>query len=230
VGVLEELAGSFAAWGVTPEQMALLGRAFARALPTVVLLPVFGFGPAAVPVRLAFAVVFTVAIVPALAPLAGASMSAALVHELLRGTPIAVVAAVAVWAAFMAGDVAGTLAGAGDALRRPLSWVFGLLASIAFLEAGGASAVAAQLAAAEDPVSMQGVVDTLAGGIGIAVVMVSPLLLVTVVVDVVLAMVVRGDPRGGLRGAAVTLRPLVVVLCAALLLERVAELVVTLRP
>jgi type III secretory pathway component EscT len=228
-----ELIAIAPALGLPEASLAAWALALARVLPTVVLLPAFGLGPVATPIRVVFGLVFAAALVPVIAPLEPTEpLSTALGRELVFGLSTALVASVGLWSAFMAGGLVDRVA-FGEEPAGNMKLLLGVLASVAFLELGGAVDVAERLSAVPPGMGT----DTLrlastavARGIGVAVLMAAPVLVATVLVDGVLALVVRGDPRGALQGLGETLRPVAIVFCLGLLLERVAELVVTLHP
>src|SRR5262245_41784225 len=118
-GVVETVVSALAAANI---DVAALGLAWARVMPTVVLVPAFGLRALPVPARALVALALAGAIVPALAPAARVTAepwAVTLVGEILRGLPVAIAAAVPLWAATMAGGVADALRGGSDNVSAP---------------------------------------------------------------------------------------------------------------
>jgi type III secretory pathway component EscT len=157
-------------------------------------------------------------------------------REALLGVPVAVGASVSLWAAVVAGAVGDAAAGTGRLVRRttpfggdapPLSLLVGLAASIAFLAGGGVTRLAARLAASASAgagAPLEAAVMDLATGVGVGASIGAPLLVVGMVVDLASAIVAREQPTA--RGTGATLRTLIVLVAAAVLLDRMAEAVV----
>jgi len=222
-------SSSLSAWGV----------AWARVLPTVLVVPAFGLGVLPVSLRVIIAFALALAIAPAVQVplLAGeGSWLHLIVRELLSGLPVAVAASVSLWAAVVAGGVGDVAAGTARLARPsplgrdapPLSMLLGLAASIAFLNGGGATRVAARLVVAKvsGPPLGRAVTD-LATGIGMGASIGGPLLVVALVMDLATAIVTRESAF--LRASVMApLRSLIVLVAAAVLLDRMAEAAVVL--
>jgi type III secretory pathway component EscT len=227
--VARELAGS----GL---DLGALGLAWARAAPVVALVPAFGLRALPAPARAVMGLAFAASIFPAIAPSAsaGAGPWAPLVAlEIVRGIPVALSAAVPLWAATMAGGVADALRGPHDTVAAPtvegratpLGVPMSLLASAFFLSTGGPARVAKALAAA--PVGAHPVLaaaDNLVSGITLAVALGGPLLAAAVVVEVAAALVARAASPAQVHALLAPLRSLATLAATALVLHRIAAL------
>lgn len=212
--------------------LSRLGIAWARALPAAVFVPAFGLGFLSLPLRSVIAFGLGVAIAPAVLPdEGGGPWLVAVLAAFLRGLPVAVAASVSLWAAMVAGGVADTAAGsarfrpAPGALGpgvTPFATLLALLASIAFLETGGASRVALRLSAASGP-ALQDAVQDLAAGVSLGAGIGAPLLVVSAVLDVAMSVVTQDRPSVLPHGAFLPLRSLVVLVASAAVFERMAE-------
>src|SRR5580700_3879875 len=101
--VVGTVADAFAQSGI---DLAALGLAWARVMPAVTLVPAFGLRALPAPARAVMGLAFAASIFPAMAPVAaGATQPWALlaVVEIVRGLPVALAAAIPLWAATMAG-------------------------------------------------------------------------------------------------------------------------------
>src|SRR5436190_12561048 len=99
--LLEAVIDAFAADGV---DLAALGLAWARALPVVAIVPAFGLRALPMGARATIALALAASIFPTAAPLARVATEpwpVLLLGETLRGLPIALVAAIPLWAATM---------------------------------------------------------------------------------------------------------------------------------
>ena len=117
--VVGTIAEAFAGAGI---DLGALGLAWARAMPAVTLVPAFGLRALPAPARAVMALAFAACVFPALAPVAATSSLPWIVlalTEVARGLPIAVAAAVPLWAATMAGGVADALRGAQETPSVP---------------------------------------------------------------------------------------------------------------
>jgi len=165
--------------------------------------PAFGLRALPAPGRAVMALAFAAAIFPALAPAARDATEPWIVQalvEVAKGLPVAVAAAVPLWAATMAGGVADALRGSQPApavpvvegSATPLGVLLSLLASALFLATGGPARVALALAqhpSGADP--LHAAAEDLAGGIALAVALGGPLLAAAVVIEVAAALVAR---------------------------------------
>jgi type III secretory pathway component EscT len=214
--------------------LAPLGLAWARTMPAVTLGPAFGLRALPAPARAVLGLTLAACIFPALAPIeAGSSMPWPIlaVGEVARGLPIAIAAAVPLWAATVAGGVADALRGAQEApsvptvegQATPMGITLSLLASAIFLATGGPARVVAALS--ERPVMAHPVlaaVDDLAGGITLSVALGGPLLAAAVVIEVAGALVARAASPAQVHTLIAPLRALGTLAIMGIVLERLA--------
>jgi len=117
--VVGTVAEAFSRSGI---DLAALGLAWARAMPAVTLVPAFGLRALPAPGRGVMALAFAAVIFPALAPVAHDASQPWLwlvLVEVARGLPVALAAAVPLWAATMAGGVADALRGSQETPAVP---------------------------------------------------------------------------------------------------------------
>jgi flagellar biosynthetic protein FliR len=215
--------------------LAALGLAWARVMPTVTIVPAFGLRALPTPARAVLGLALAASIFPALAPVArgeGPWVLLAMV-EVARGLPVAVAAAVPLWAATMAGGVADALRGSQEAPRvptvegaaTPLGVPMSLLACAIFLGTGGPARVAAALAL--HPVGanpLLAAAEDVQGGIALAVALGGPLLAAAVVVEIGAALVARAASPAQVHALLAPLRAMATLAVMAIVFERVATL------
>jgi flagellar biosynthesis protein FliR len=221
--------------------VAGLGLAWARALPVVTLVPAFGLRAVAAPARPVMALALAASVVPALAPVVTGSARPWLAQALIegvRGLPVALAAAVPLWAATMAGGLADALRGTQDApdmptvegRASPLGVLLSLLACAIFLATGGPARVALALADPPAPEApLLGAVDALAAGIGLAVAIGGPLLAAAVVVEVAAALVTRATSPAQIAAFIAPVRALALLAVVAVAFERLAGVIARIR-
>jgi type III secretory pathway component EscT len=242
-GWIDALTSALAREGI---DLPRLGLAWARVAPAVALVPAFGLRGMPPPGRALLALSMAAIIAPALgAPIgpvaavldargAGLSLGAwavAALAEAARGLPVAIAAAVPLWAATMAGGVADALRGSQDGpsvpvvegRASPMGVTLSILASATFLATGGPARVALSLAAAtastaNGPVTAA-VVD-LARGTSIAVALGAPLLGASVVIEVASALVARAASPTQIQAVLAPARSLGALAVLALVLDR----------
>jgi type III secretory pathway component EscT len=229
---LGALAEAFERSGV---DLAALGLAWARAMPLVTLVPAFGLRAVPAPARPLMGLALAACIFPALTPIVEESSRPWFVLALVeaaRGVPIALAAAVPLWAATMAGGVADALRGAQDVQTAPtvegratpLGILLSLLASAMFLANGGPARAAAALAA--HPVGDHPFVSAandLVSGIALAVSIAGPLLAASVVLELAAALVARAATPAYVQSLLAPVRALGSLTVLALLFERLAS-------
>ena len=218
-------------------ELTSLGLSWARVTPSVILIPAFGLGAVPGPTRTAFALALAACIAPALRPLAEAStlpFAAAFALEFLRGLPIAIRSSLALYTAGMAGGLADNLRGTHEATglpnvgadTTPLGALLVILTSILFLESGGAARIAQALAAPALP--LQGVlpalVNELTHSIEVAIAIAAPLIAASIVVELANALVARAATPAFILPLFAPLRSMALLAIAALLLDRMVEL------
>ncbi len=233
-GILSTVVDAFTASGV---DLAALGLAWARVMPTVTIVPAFGLRALPIPARAVLGLALAASIFPALSAQASpASMSHVpwvllAVGEIVRGLPIALAAAIPLWAATMAGGLVDALRGASDMTSAPtvegratpLGVPLSLLACAIFLGTGGPSRVVGALATREvgaHPVLAAA--NDLVGGIGLAIALGGPLLAAAVVIEIAAALVARAASPAQIHALLAPLRALGVLGVMAIVLERLA--------
>lgn len=231
--LIPEVARAFAESGV---DLAALGLAWARVTPTVVLVPAFGLRAMPTPVRGVLGVMLAFCIYPAMAPVLNAQPQVPWIilalGEILRGLPVALAAAVPMWAATMAGGVADSLRGGSQdqkdvpvvegkvtTLGIPLS----LLASAIFLFTGGPSHVVSVLARGEFPAHPLAVMaNDVASGITLALALSGPLLAASIVIEVSGALIARAASPAQVTALLSPLRAFALLAMFGLAFDRLA--------
>jgi len=194
------------------------------------LVPTLGMPGAPAVLRLAIAVSLALSTVP----LGGRTSPslALLLSEVARCTPVAVVAAVALWVAAQTGSLVDELRGVKGRVSlpglsepaSPLGALLALLASATFFAGGGAARVAMALQSAP-ALSVSGVVrsaEQLASGVTIAVAVAAPLLVAAIVVEVFGALLSRLASPAQLGSVVSPLKAVVTLGIVAVLFERLA--------
>jgi type III secretory pathway component EscT len=213
--------------------LAPLGLAWARVMPAVTIVPAFGLRALPAPARAILGLSLAACIFPAVAPIDAAvgPWPVLVLVEVARGLPVALAAAIPLWAATMAGGVADALRGSTDSptgptvegAATPLGIPLSLLASALFLTTGGPARVAAALAQrslAAHPVLAA--VDDLVGGITLAVAIGGPLLAASVVIEIAGAIVSRAASPAQVHTLIAPLRALGTLAVMGIVLERLA--------
>jgi type III secretory pathway component EscT len=232
-GLVEAVARELSRSGIDPAAWAL---GWARLVPSLVLVPAFGLRAVPVIARILFALILAACVAPALVPLTLTEQPWLIVMlvQLGSGLPVAVSAAVTLWAAGMAGNLLDELRGAShmqstfvgiEGPASPFGILFSLAAAIAFLKLGGPARLAEALSAAE-PVteqSLRGVAIALAQGIQIAVLISAPFIAVVLFLELFQALVSRAARPAHLAPSLAPLRSIALVAIAALLLDRLLE-------
>ena len=228
-GLLGEL-GDVGGWGLSA----------ARVLPAVTLIPAFGLAAVAVPIRIAFALALSFAVLPALGPSLDRELPWALSfgQELLRGLPLALEVSAVLWAASMAGGLIDNLRGARETSSLPtleeptppLGALLGLLTALAFLESGGATRVASALVSLPAPgaSALELAARDLTHAIEVAVAIAAPLAAASIVTELSAALVARAASPAHVQALIAPLRSVVLLAVAALVIERLAALLVVL--
>jgi type III secretory pathway component EscT len=230
--VVATVAQVFAGSGV---DLVALGLAWARSMPAVAIVPAFGLRALPGPARAIVGLALAAAIFPALTPVEGGSTHpwpfAALI-EVARGLPVAISAAVPLWAATMVGGVADTLRGVTSAPAVPvvegrattLGVPMSLLASAIFLTQGGPARIAHALASrplSNDP--FLAAVNDLVAGVTLAVSLGAPLLCAGVVIEVAAALIARAASPSQVHMLLAPLRSLGTLAIAGIVLDRIAS-------
>jgi type III secretory pathway component EscT len=222
---------AFRARGV---DLARVGMAWARATPAVTLVPAFGLRALPTAARGVLGLALAAAIFPALPPVSAyeGPLWVGLLAEVARGVPVAIGAAVPLWAATMAGGVADALRGSSDAHpaptvegdASPMGVAFSLLACSMFFATGGPARIASALAQkAPEPHAALRAFEDIAGGITIAVALGAPLLAASVVIEVAGALIARAATPAQLHLLLAPLRALAMLAVLGLVLAKTSE-------
>jgi type III secretory pathway component EscT len=232
-GVLSIAVDLFRDWGV---DLPSWGLAWARTAPTVVLVPAFGLRAIPAPARAMLGLVIAAGVAPALSiardPTVPWALAAA--YEGLRGVPIALGAAAALWAASQAGGLVDNLRGGREQANlpnvdpgsTPMGALLSMLIALAFLEGGGAAKVAEALIRADQDVehAFSRAVVTLLASIEVSIAVAAPVIAASIVLEVASALVSRAASPAYLQPLLAPLKSLAILGVFALILERVVEL------
>lgn len=214
--------------------------AAARALPAVLIVPAFGLRALPSATRIGMAIALASTIAPALHGVPGADRhwTVLFVTEFVKGLPVAIAAAVALWIATMAGGLVDNLRGGREQVdipvvesgATPIGTLLAMLVAIGFLNMGGPAHVARALM---DPrlemrAPLAHVASSLASGIGLAVAVAAPLAAVSIVVEIAHALVVRAASPAYVQSVLAPLKSLVILGALALLFDRIASILVVL--
>jgi type III secretory pathway component EscT len=221
----------------SPQELQSIGLAWARVSPAIAIVPAFGLKALPTPARGILALAIAAGIYPALAPVTVAHPDAPWLllafEQMVTGLPIAVAAAVPLWAATMAGGLLDNLRGASDGAGSPAvegrASSFGILlslfASAAFLATGGAARVASALATTELPAHpLLAASQDLVAGITLAVAVGAPLLAAAVVLEVTFALVARAASPAQIHALLAPLRALGLLAVVAIVIDRIGAL------
>jgi type III secretory pathway component EscT len=212
--------------------------AWARILPVITLVPMFGLNAVAVPIRIVLGATMAAAIAPALAASGddGTPLWFALLREAARGVPVALSTALFVWIAVMVGGLADNLRGGRESAELPLleeagspfSVLLALLVSLAFLETGGAERLASLLAEPRLELTWAVAAERLAQSVSLAIAIATPLLAGSVLLELAGAFIARAASPAYVLPLLAPLRSLGVLLLVWVSLDRIVELLVLL--
>lgn len=222
---LSDQTGELEAWGL----------AWARVAPAIAIVPALGLRALPGPARAVLALCMAAVIAPALQPIADSDHPWAfrLLLEAAHGLPIAIAAAIPLWAATMVGGVVDSLRGANEQLSAPLvegkptalGVVFSLTAGLVFLGTGGPSRLALALAepasSVADPLARAA--HDLAAGTSIAIALAAPLIAASLVIEITGALIARAASPAQLHTLLAPIRSLALLAMTALLFERIAS-------
>jgi flagellar biosynthetic protein FliR len=206
--------------------------------------PAFGLRALPGPARAVLGLGLAATVFPALAPIAasGASWPLLALREMALGLPVAVAAAVPLWAATMAGGVFDALRGGSQGTvsaptveqgATPMGVPLSVLACAIFLATGGPSRVAlaladtgvhGDLAAASVRLAVLVVVQDVTAGITLAVALAGPVLAASVVIEVAGALIARAASPAQLHLLLAPVRALALLFVLAISFERMAVL------
>jgi type III secretory pathway component EscT len=233
--LLDALTAALAAGGIDPRAWAL---GFARAAPAVTLVPAFGLSAVPPPTRLTLGLALGLCIAPALAGQvnSGTPLLLALGREALVGLPVALMASLSMYVAGMAGGLVDDLRGGRETVALPalpeqmppVAVLFSLLASIAFLETGGAARVARSLASPllSAQLSWSNVAQAFAASVELAFAIAAPLAVASVLLEVASSLIARSATPAYVAPVLAPLKSVALLGILALVLERIAELLV----
>lgn len=220
------------------DDLAALGLAWARVLPTITLVPAFGLRALPAPAKGVLGLALAASIFPALAPVVISHRTTPwfllALEQIVLGLPIALAAAIPLWAATMAGGLVDVLRGSADGQGlatvegRPSSFgvLLSLFASVVFLATGGASRAAGALATYELPANpLLGAAHDIVAGVGLAVAIGGPLLAAAVVLEVAFALIARAASPAQVHALLAPLRAMGLLAIVAIVMERLASLV-----
>jgi flagellar biosynthetic protein FliR len=221
---------------LTHEELVLWSVAWARFIPTIALVPAFGLRALPAPVRVALGLALSAAIAPVVhAPAHARPWTLQMLTELLRGLPVAVSAAVALWAATMAGGVIDDLRGSRQTSALPnvelgataSGALFAMLAALVFLRSGGAAGVATSLARVDSDVRhpLMSAAAQLAAGIELAVAVATPIVICAIVIEVAGALIARAATPAAVERLLAPIRSVTLLAALALLLDRMVALI-----
>jgi flagellar biosynthetic protein FliR len=231
--LFDALAGAFVASGVDPRAWAL---GFARVIPTVTLVPAFGLSAVPAQTRLTLGLALGLCCAPALAGRMEGDgwLVVAMGREALVGLPVALLAALASYVALMAGGLVDDLRGAKETVTLPalpeqlppVSVLFALLASIAFLETGGAARVVGALSSPllGPRFSWPALAQAFASSIELAFAIAAPLAVACVLLEIASALIARAATPAFIGPVLAPLKSVVLLGVLALVFERIAEL------
>jgi len=205
--------------------------ALMRVLPSVLIIPAFGLSAVALPIRLTLGAALAFSVAPALSANVSGVGPLAYALEFARGLPVALSASAVLWASSMTGALADELRGNTGSLRSiglesstPLGTLLSLMVALVFLVSGGPERLVRALSHENLVFSPLVAVHDLVAGLGLAVAVAAPLVVVSVVVDVGVALASRVAFPVPLQQVLSPLKPFVLLCVVALLLERMLEL------
>jgi len=203
-------------------------------MPSVTLVPAFGLRALPAPARAVLGLALAACVVPAVGPLETVPPGPwplLVVAEIFRGLPVAIAAAVPLWAATMAGGVADALRGSQETPSAPtvegpatpMGIALSLLASAMFLATGGPARVVTALATRQSEVHpLLAAAGDLANGITLAVALGGPLLAAAVVVEIAGAIVARAASPAQVQALVAPLRALGTLAVTAVVFNRLS--------
>jgi type III secretory pathway component EscT len=199
------------------------------------VVPAFGAAAVPAPARAGLGVALAAAIVPSLGPRPASALPLGieLLREAALGVPVALGAAVLVYAAVMAGGALDDLRGARETaslsvFEGPTSssgTLLGLLVIVSFLEFGGAARVVDALAHLERTGPTWSVVTAqLASSIELALAVAAPLAAAAIVLSVAEGLIARASAPAHVTSLLSPLRGVALLALFALLLDRMLAL------
>ena len=205
-------------------------------MPVVVLVPAFGLRALPFGTRVSLALTLGFSVTPALSHSSALPLGLAVTAEALSALPVALCAAVSLWAASMAGGLVDELRQSREFSQLPIvtgdtsptGALFALVAAIAFLETGGTSRVITALN--RNTLDVHGlltrVVHDLLSGVHIAIALAVPFLVASVLFELTAALVARALNSTRLEPIWAPLRTVFILVSLAIIFERVLSLIV----
>jgi flagellar biosynthesis protein FliR len=230
--LLDAIAAAFAANGIDLRAWAL---GFARAAPAVTLVPAFGLSAVPPQTRLTLGLALGLCIAPALSAQVGSGpFVLALAREAFVGLPVALLASLSIYVAAMAGGLVDDLRGGRESVTLPalpeamppVAVLFALLASIAFLQMGGAARVAGALSSSvlSARFSWSAVSQALADSVELAFAIAAPLAVASVLLEAASALLARAAAPAFIGPVLAPLKSIALLGILALVFERITEL------
>jgi flagellar biosynthetic protein FliR len=220
------------------DDLAALGLAWARVMPVVTIVPAFGLRALPAAPRGVLGLALAAAIYPAVVPVVVAERATPwfllALEQIVLGLPVALAAAIPLWAATMAGGLVDVLRGSpeGPGLAtvedKPSSFgvLLSLFASVIFLATGGAARAASALARYELPGHpLLAAAHDIVAGVGLAVALGGPILAAAVVLELAFALVARAASPAQVHALLAPLRAIGLLAIVAVVMERLATLV-----
>jgi len=216
-----------------------IGLAWARFAPTLAIVPAFGLRALPVPARGILGVALAAAIYPSLVPIvverATTPWFVLALEQIVLGLPIALAAAIPLWAATMAGGLVDSLRGAQDGAglsvvegnrASPIGILLSLLASLVFLSTGGPARVATALSITTLPEHpFLAAAHALVAGIGLAIAIGAPLLASAIVLEIAFALIARAASPSQVHALLAPLRALGILAIVAIVLDRIVDVI-----
>lgn len=222
------------------DELSAAGLAWARVFPTITIVPAFGLRALPTSARGVMALALAAGIYPALVPVVTSNRSSPwlllALEQIVLGLPVALAAAIPLWAATMAGGLVDVLRGSPEGAGlatvegRPSSFgvLLSLFASAVFLSTGGAARTAAALSTYTLPSHpLLAASHDIVAGVGLAVSIGGPLLAAAVVLELTFAMIARAASPAQIHALLAPLRALGLLAVVAIVMERLASLVAT---
>ncbi len=220
------------------DDLAGVGLAWARFIPTLALVPAFGLRALPAPARAVLGLALAASVYPSVMPVAHLDRTTPWLYlvasQVAIGVPVALAAAIPLWSATMAGGLVDTLRGSPSSADVPtvpdptssFGVLLSLFASVVFLATGGAARAAASLARDDMPAHpLLLAAHDIVSGIGLAVAIGGPLLAAAIVLDLTSALVARAASPAHVHTFLAPLKALGLLVLFALALERLATLI-----
>jgi type III secretory pathway component EscT len=213
-----------------------IAMAWARIMPSLVLVPAFGLKSFTPAMRAALGLLLAICIFPAL-PSGGVAggggslpWAVLIVGEVLVGLPAAILAAAPIWAAIGAGSAVDLARGGQENQTGPLGertgtfgTLFSLLAAFLFFATGGPSRLAGMALVPLDGSLLVRLAWLIERSIGSAVALAAPVLAASIVVETASAVMARAASPAQIQAVIAPMRSLSVLLVAAFAVDRVAR-------